>query len=93
MSSGFAGSTTRGLSELDRAVETRMKRLDVFTDDFSPPGTSDAVPGVNYEKRAAPYGDKHDDSTEKYFNDGRQKRMGGVGDASEQEPMDKLDET
>ena len=69
MSSGFCGSATRGMTELDREIEYRLgdaktpfKRMDVFTDDFSPPGTAEASPGQDYRKPSGPYQDKHTDA-------------------------------
>jgi hypothetical protein len=65
LSSGFAGSTTREMGDFSREVETRMgKRLDTFTDDFSPPGTAGIVSGQDVRKPGQEdgYAKPHDDS-------------------------------
>ena len=50
LSSSFGGASTKGFKSVDREVEARLARLDVFTDDFSPPGTSDAFNGGDFKK-------------------------------------------
>lgn len=106
LSSSFASSATRSMSEFDRMVESRMsKRLDVFTDDFSPPGTAEISPGQDVNKRSAPYGKKHEDyipqSDPNFWQKGREgpwasqlpRKMHSAGDPKDQQPMDDLDET
>lgn len=92
MSNGFAGNTTKTLYEIERELENRYeksmskKRLDVFTDDFNPPGAVEHVPGGNYKKRGDT-GIKHEDSVpeaDKSFTL-------AAGKAEEQEPMDVMD--
>lgn len=66
--------------------------MDVFTDDFSPPGTAESSPGQDYTKRDAPYGKPHDDFepvADPQFWD--KKRLGFTGDPKDQEKMDWLD--
>lgn len=95
LSSSFSGSATRTLNSLNHEIESRMrstKRLDVFTDDFSPPGTAESSPGQDYTKRDAPYGKPHDDFepvADPQFWD--KKRLGFTGDPKDQEKMDWLD--
>ena len=67
MSNGFASSNTKAIPSKEREILSNnrsklLKRLDVFTDDFAPPGPTDVVPGVNPNKDANPYQDKHDDT-------------------------------
>lgn len=52
LSTGFGGASTKGFDSIDREVESRMKRarMDVFTDDFTPPGSFDAFNGGDYSK-------------------------------------------
>ena len=100
LSSGFTSSVTRGMSEFDKEVETRMfQRLDVFTDDFSPPGTSESFPGGDFNKRSAPYQKPHDDfdpEADPQFWDKTKagpwaKQLHSAGDPKDQEKMDWLD--
>jgi len=58
MSTGFTGSDTRSMGKFEREVE---KRLDVFTEDFSPPGVSEKFPGSDFSKSDNNYQDKHAD--------------------------------
>lgn len=51
MSNGFANSTTRGMGKFEREVESRMKRLDVFTDDFSPPELRKLRPDKTHKRQ------------------------------------------
>jgi len=60
LSNSFAGSSTRTLEGLTREVE---KRLDVFTDDFSPPGSREQVPGADFSKTSNNYQDRHTDES------------------------------
>jgi hypothetical protein len=104
LSQGFSSSATRGMSELDKEVETRMKHLDVFTDDFSPPGSGESFPGADFDKRDAPYGKPHDDfapeADPSFWKKGSEgpwarqlpQKMAAAGDARDQQPMDDLDE-
>ena len=105
LSSGFASSATRGMSGIDKEVESRIKKLDVFTDDFSPPGTSELVPGQNPNKANAPYGKPHDDFVpeadpqfwakcqgQPWAKQLPDKKMHSAGDPADQEKMDWLDE-
>jgi hypothetical protein len=93
LSTGFTGSATRGMSGLDKEVEARMsKRLDVFTDDFSPPGTSESFPGGNFNKRDAPYGKPHDDFAPEADPKFWKKGLHSAGDPADQEKMDWLDQ-
>lgn len=99
MSTGFAGSSTRDLDGFEREVETRMrKRLDIFTDDFDPPGTSEAFPGGNFNKQRQYPGKPHDDFSQAEDNsrnhDPRYKPMHNPGPKAQgdQEAFDALDE-
>lgn len=109
LSSSFSGSSTRTLNGLNREVESRMrtKRLDVFTDDFSPPGTAESSPGQDYTKRDAPYYKPHDDFDPvadpqfwdktkvgpwaRQLPDQHMKKLGFTGDPKDQEKLDWLD--
>lgn len=53
MSSGFAGSDTRGINSVEKEVELRLSRLDTFTEDFRPPGTGEQAPGLDFGKGAS----------------------------------------
>lgn len=89
LSTAFAGSTTRGASKLEHEVNRRM---DMFTDEFSPPGASEAFPGGNFKKSTLPYGAPHDELVPETKRDFWDKRtLAAAGNASEQEPMDALD--
>lgn len=97
-SSSFTGASTRGESGFDREVESRMvKRMDVFTEDFSPPGVSELPIGANPNKRDAPYADRHTDTTpesDPQFYDKRalgRKFLHSAGNPKEQESLDILD--
>lgn len=79
MSTGFAGGATRKFKSVEHEVESRLKRMDVFTDDFSPPGASEKFPGSDFTKRNAPYEDKHTD-------------MAAAGNAREQPVLDEIDQ-
>ncbi len=89
MSNGFANSTTRGMGKFEREVESRMKRLDVFTDDFSPPGTAEVTPGQNTQKTNNNYQDKHTDEAHPDLKN--PVRMAQVGNPKVQQEMDNLD--
>jgi hypothetical protein len=99
LSTAFSGSATRGMSEFDKEVETRMfKRMDVFTDDFSPPGTSQSSPGQDNSKRNAPYEKPHDDfipqADPQFWDKSKRpwaKQLHSAGDPKDQEKMDWLD--
>lgn len=92
MSKGFGGAATRGIGGLDREVESRLgaatKRLDVFTDEFSPPGISETTPGQDVSKGNAPYGKPHDDSPARAD---RSFTLAASGNARDQEPLDEID--
>lgn len=96
LSASFAGSATKKFKGLDREVEGRLgklKRMDVFTDDFSPPGTGETFPGANFDKRNAPYGSKHTDTVpETEFRTKVTNELHSAGDPKDQEKMDWLDE-
>jgi len=65
MSDGFAGGDTKKMQkELTRELEQTFgkKRLDVFTEDFSPPGATEKIPGVSFDKSDNGYQDKHTDT-------------------------------
>jgi len=51
LSSGFAGANTASIRERN---EKQLKRLDVFREDFSPPGTGDSSPPI--DKKDRPFG-------------------------------------
>lgn len=94
LSDGFGGSWTRQAGDALKEIESRMKRLDVFTDDFSPPGTGELAPGQNPDKvgdSQVPHDDTTDVQVPSAFNRGIQKSLGGVGDAKDQEMMNELD--
>lgn len=85
------------MSNFSREVETRLatgkrgKRLDTFTDDFSPPGTAESSPGANRTKpgTSGGYQKPHDDSpatAEPGFV-----RAAAAGNAKDQEPLDEID--
>jgi hypothetical protein len=90
MSNGFAGSTTRTMGNFERELEKRTKKLDVFTDEFSPPGATDAEPGRNYTK-GKEYQKPHDDPTPKTDLPSKGRAL-AAGKASDQPPLDKMDE-
>lgn len=101
LSSGFAGSTTRSLNltDLEKEIEYRLsgdlKHLDVFTDDFSPPGATEQVRGADFRKQ--PQGNKpHDDysqAEDNSFNHGVEKKMAAAGNAKDQEYLDEIDQS
>lgn len=86
MSSGFAGSLTRHMGKFEREVESR---LDIFTDDFQPPGAFEKVPGSDVNKPKGGYEKPHDDTVPEA--DKRFVRMAAAGLPKDQEPMDALD--
>lgn len=89
MLEGFASSTTKSIDDVNREVETRMKGLDTFTDDFNPPdAAADIVPGQDVSKSQYGYEKKHDDFKPRAD---RSFTLAAVGDADEQAPMDALD--
>lgn len=81
LSTGFANGSTKQFKGVDREVESRLKRLDVFTDDFAPPGVSEKFPGGDFSKRNAPYEDRHSDN----------KKLHNPGSVKEQQVLDDLD--
>jgi hypothetical protein len=105
MSTGYTGSDTRGLSDLDHEIEYRLgsikepprnrlqdklKHMDIFTDEFSPPGAREAAPGANFHKPERPYADSHADqpaAAEPGFV-----RAAAAGRADDQKEYDSLDE-
>lgn len=101
LSTGFAGSGTKSAGGVDKEVEARLglTRMDIFTDEFSPPGASEKFPGADFNKREAPYGDKHTDNlSESKINpetsEGtgtRPAQMAASGRASDQEGLDRID--
>lgn len=96
MSTGFSGSDTRGLSQLEREIEYRlgrMKHMDVFTDDFSPPGSRESVPGSNPSKPGF-VADAHTDQStadDNSRNHSDLKPMAAAGNAREQGELDNID--
>ena len=100
LSTGFTGSATRGSSGFDREVESRLHRLDMFTDEFSPPYSREIFPGADFTKRSAPYEAKHDMETpeadpqfwDKSIRAHSEKHMHAAGDPKEQDKLDWLDE-
>jgi hypothetical protein len=97
LSSGFSGSTTRSASELDREVETRMKkRLDVFTDDFSPPGSFESSKGGDNRKpgfTATPHDDysQAEDNSRNHDPKLRPMKAGQVGQDGADISQDEMD--
>lgn len=104
MSNSFSGSSTRGMSELDREIESRTmsvataekkKRLDVFTDDFGGRGTSEQVPGADFTKSKQPFEDSHDDTSSadipRRQNDKGLRPMAAAGRASDQQGLNDVD--
>ena len=73
LSTGFAGVTT--------------KSLDVFTDDFSPPGSGESFKGGDFQKSNLPFGSKHADTSSKDSTSAL-----AVGNPKVQEKMDTMDE-
>lgn len=66
MSTGFGGATTKTYSDVTHEVETRLaklKGLDRFTDDFSPPGTAEFTPGQDPDKDSGGYGKPQDNTS------------------------------
>lgn len=61
LSDGFAGTGTKQSGGVEKEVESRLKKLDVFTDEFSPPGTGESGPGFIARKLDEPFETKHDD--------------------------------
>lgn len=98
MSNSFTSSTTRGMEGYEREVESRKernlarrKRLDRFTDDFSPPGATDAQPGADYTKGKI-YGQAHDDATPKVDLPIHAKAdLAAAGNAIDQKELDDID--
>jgi hypothetical protein len=93
MSSSFTSSSTRGLSNFEREIE---KRLDVFTDDFSPPGSREGVPGLDFRKPGGGYQKPHEDTdqeNDQSRNHSPQYRpMAAAGLPQDQEPLDDIDD-
>lgn len=85
MSSTFAGSSTKSTGSFEREIE---KRLDIFTDEFdakTPPGDRD-----RFADKPKGFGKPHDDSpaeAEPGFV-----RAAAAGNASDQEPLDEIDQ-
>lgn len=106
LSNSYSGSTTRSVRDVTKEIESRMtKRMDVFTDDFQPPGASEISPGQDTSKRSAPYGKPHDDTRPvadpSFWQKGREgpwanqlprNQLHSAGDPQDQEKMDWLDE-
>jgi len=65
-----------------------MKHLDVFTDDFSPPGASELAPGQDPNKANGGYQKPHDDFVPEAS---RKFTLAAAGDAKDQEPLDRID--
>lgn len=89
LSTGFTGSTTRAMGKFEREVE---KRLDMFTDEFSPPYSGEAFPGGNFQKSKLPYGKPHEDTVPEAESQFLKKRLAPAGKASEQPLLDKIDQ-
>lgn len=108
MSTGYTGGSTRGLSELDHEIEYRLgsikeppinrlqeklNRMDIFTDEFSPPGAREKAPGAEFDKRTAPYADSHTDQpAESESGFIRGSKLAQAGRADDQKEYDDLDE-
>lgn len=91
MSDGFSGSSTRGLDSLEKEIEYRLgqMRMDVFTKDFSPPGTAEVVSGQDVQRGIQPFEAPHDDSparAPKGFV-----RGSAAGNADDQAEVDAMD--
>lgn len=99
MSSGFAGSNTKGMGGFDREVEARLaklegrtkKKLDIFTDEFSPPGVSEISPGQDVSKGKS-YQQPHDDTIPEADPKFTQKGLAPAGDPAVQPEMDAMDQ-
>lgn len=87
LSNGFTGGSTRGMGTFMQELEIRMKKLDLFTDEFSPPGAAEKVPGADFTKRTAPYAKPHDNTVP----EAKFRGMAAAGDPKDQEPADVLD--
>lgn len=89
LSGGFAGSSTRAMTDFDREVEMRMrKRLDVFTNEFDGPGSPvEVAPGADVSKGHGEYQKPHDD-----FPARGGRKLHSAGDPKDQEKLDWLDE-
>lgn len=89
MSTGFSGSTTRSLGGLTKEVESRLKtkKLDVFTDDFSPPGTAESFKGSDFDKPNNGYQKPHDDTSSKDSTSS----LAAAGNAKDQPKLDEID--
>lgn len=78
------------MGRFEREIETRMKKLDVFRDDFDSPSPafneSDVVDSV---KKSGPYGKKHNDTIPEA--DPSFGLLAASGKPEDQEPMDAMD--
>lgn len=88
LSTGFTGGSTREFSGFCREVETRMMKLkqEPFKKEFSPPGVKESFPGANFDKRSAPYQDRHTDFA------GPSQLAATSQDIKDQESLDVIDE-
>lgn len=89
-------SASEAVNDCKRKIDSKqLKRLDVFTDDFSPPETAEAFPGGNFKKQ--PQRNKpHDDisqSEDNSRNHSKFRPMHNPGPDSQgkQEDLDALD--
>jgi len=95
LSDGFAGGWTRQAGDALKEIESRMSKLDVFTDQFSPPAFEES-PG---KKTDASFNQaKHDDLADtaqlpSMYKAPVQKSLAAAGIASDQEMLDEVDET
>lgn len=95
LSDGFAGGWTRQGGDALAEIELRTKKLDVFTNEFSPPYTGELGPGQNPNKSSqkfeAPHDDKAENDLPSAFNAKVRKSMGAAGIVSDQEMLDEID--
>lgn len=102
LSNSFAGSWSRKSEDAIAEVERRATKneiytkLDVFTDEFSPPYTGELGPGQNPNKSSQPFEDKQalfaENTLPSAFNKKVQKSMAAAGNARDQAMLDEIDE-
>jgi hypothetical protein len=89
VSSSYANETTRKKGGINREIETRMAKLDVFTDDFSSPGDAarDIDPRIKSRYQKGGYSQDTKDQEELDFIDRVEQKMnGGIKKIKDQFP-------
>jgi hypothetical protein len=92
MSNSFSSPSTRGMGRFQREVETRMKHLDIFSDDYKPGSDAFGESNPGMESRYQKGGDTQD-AHDDYAPEADPKfKMAASGKVEDQAMLDEIDQ-